>query len=165
MTNIAITNQALEIISKHGIAEIIHNSITGQKSLHAMVPFKQGEVVSRFSAGQVFTTPNYLTVQSGFSEHFTLVPEFLQYTNHSCNPNVFFDTENMELIALKDIEQNEEFSFFYPSTELDMAQPFICYCGSKNCLQNIKGAKHIPLEILNNYRLTGFIRQQLQQKL
>ena len=91
MTTTAISNQALEIISKHGVAEIIHNSITGQKSLHAMVPFKEGDVVSRFSAGQVFTTPNYLTVQRGLSEHFTLVPEFLQYTNHSCNPNVFFE--------------------------------------------------------------------------
>jgi len=104
-------------------------------------------------------------VQRGVGEHITLMPQFLQYINHSCNPNVFFDTSSMEVIALKDIEPNEEFSFFYPSTEIDMAQPFICFCGSKDCLQNIKGAKYIPGEILKKYRLTDFIQQQLQNKL
>jgi hypothetical protein len=93
------------------------------------------------------------------------MPVFLQYINHSCNPNVFFDTTTMEVIALRDIEPNEEFSFFYPSTEIDMAQPFICYCGSKDCLQNIRGAKYITGEILKKYRLTDFVKQQLQHKL
>ncbi len=165
MINAAITNPSIEIISKHVIAEIVQNTVTKQKSLHALVPFKKGKLVSKFSAGDTFTEPNYLTVQKGTNEHITLRPLFLQYINHSCNPNVFFDTTAMELIALKDIEPNEEFSFFYPSTELDMAQPFLCYCGSRNCLQNIKGAKYIPGETLKTYRLTDFIRQQLQHKL
>ena len=165
MINTAITNAVIEIISKHGFAEIIHNTVSNQKSLHAMIPFKSGELISKFSAGDIYKEPNYLTVQRGVDEHITLRPEFLQYINHSCNPNVFFDTTNMEIIAIRDIEPNEEFSFFYPSTELDMAQPFICYCGTKNCLQNIKGAKYIPGEILNQYRLTDFIQQQLQYKL
>ena len=165
MINTAITNAVIEIISKHGFAEIIHNTVSNQKSLHAMIPFKSGELISKFSAGDIYKEPNYLTVQRGVDEHITLRPEFLQYINHSCNPNVFFDTTNMEIIAIRDIEPNEEFSFFYPSTELDMAQPFICYCGTKNCLQNIKGAKYIPGEILKQYRLTDFIQQQLQYKL
>ena len=161
----AITNNSVEIVSEHGFAEILQNTVTNQKSLHALIPFKKGDVLSKFSAGEIYTSPNYLTVQRGVSEHITLMPVFLQYINHSCNPNVFFDTSSMEVIALKDIEPNEEFSFFYPSTEIDMAQPFICYCGSKGCLQNIKGAKYIPGEILKRYRLTGFIQQQLQNKL
>ena len=165
MINVAITNSAIEIISEHGFAEIIQNTITNQKSLHALVPFKKGDFVSTFSAGDIYNVPNYLTVQRGIDEHITLRPEFLQYINHSCNPNVFFNTTTMEVIAIRDIEPNEEFSFFYPSTELDMAQPFLCYCGTKDCLQNIKGAKYIPGEILKNYRLTDFIQQQLQHKL
>jgi len=165
MMNVAITNSAIEIISKHGFAEIIQNTVTNQKSLHALVPFSKGDLVSKFSAGDIYKEPNYLTVQRGIDEHITLRPEFLQYINHSCNPNVFFDTSTMEVIAIRDIEPNEEFSFFYPSTELDMAQPFLCYCGTKNCLQNIRGAKYIPGEILKNYKLTDFIQQQLQHKL
>jgi len=164
MINIAASN-AIEIISKHGFAEIIQNTVTNQKSLHALIPFKKGDVLSKFAPGAVYAEPNYLTVQRGINEHITLTPVFLQYINHSCSPNVFFDTTTMEVIALKDIKPNEEFSFFYPSTELDMAQPFICYCGSKDCLQNIRGAKYIPGEILKSYRLTDFIQQQLQHKL
>lgn len=163
MINQAVTNNSIEIVSRHGFAEILQNNVTNQKSLHALIPFKKGDVLSKFSAGQVYNTPNYLTVQCGVNVHITLMPEFLQYINHSCSPNVFFDTTRMEVVALKDIEVNEEFSFFYPSTEIDMAQPFICFCGSKDCLQNIRGARYIPAEILDRYRLTDFIRQQLQQ--
>jgi hypothetical protein len=71
----------------------------------------------------------------------------------------------MQVIALKDIEPNEELCFFYPSTELNMAQPFLCYCGSKDCLQNIKGAKYIPSEIIGKYKLTDFIKEQLKNSL
>ena len=161
MINSAITDASLVIISNHSFAEVIQNNTSRQKSLHALVPFKKGDMISRFSAGNIFETPNYLTVQTGTKRHITLLPQFLQYINHSCSPNVFFNTTTMELIALKDILPNEEFSFFYPSTEFDMAQPFICFCGSKNCLQNINGAKHIPEQLLNNYRLSDFIQQEL----
>ncbi len=164
MINIASTSST-KIVSSHFFAEVIENIATSQKSLHALIPLKKAEVISKFSAGQIFDTPNYLTVQTGISEHITLLPKFLQYANHSCNPNIFFDTTTMEVIALRDIEPSEELCFFYPSTELDMAQPFICYCGSKDCLQNIRGAIHIPSDTLGRYKLTDFIKEQLKNPL
>ena len=164
MINVA-TNPTVQIISQHVFAEIIQDTVTGQRSLHALKLFKEGDLVSKFFAGEIYKTANYLTVQRGIDEHITLKPEFLQYINHSCNPNVFFDTEKMELKALKNIEPSQEFTFFYPSTELDMAQPFICFCGSKSCLQNIKGANYIPGELLQQYRLTEFIQRQVLHKL
>jgi hypothetical protein len=160
MSNSILLTSSIEVISNHDFAEIRLNRHTNQKSLHAVRPAKEGDVLSNFSAGTTTTIPNYLTVQTGVNRHITLDPEFLQYINHSCDPNVFFDTTTMEVVALKDISENEEFSFFYPSTEWDMAQPFYCYCGSPECLQNIKGAKYIR-EQIKNYRLTDFIRHQL----
>ena len=164
MINQAITNHTIEIVSRHGFAEILQNTVTNQKSLHAIFPFKKGDVISNFSAGEIYDAPNYLTVQRGISEHITLMPQFLQYINHSCNPNVFFDTSSMEVIALTDIEPNEEFSFFYPSTEWEMSQSFLCNCGNKDCLQLINGASHLSAETLSKYRLTDFIKQQAKQK-
>lgn len=161
MIHSASTDISSEIISEHTIAEVILHHSNGQHSLHAMVPFSAGDVISSFTAGETFEQPNYLTVQKGLSEHITLLPSFLQYINHSCNPNVFFDTTQMKLIALKPIAPHEELCFFYPSTELDMAQPFICFCGSKNCLQNIKGALHTPLQVMQQYRVTAFISNAL----
>ena len=67
----------------------------------------------------------------------------------------------MELVALKDIDTSEEFTFFYPSTEYDMAQPFICFCGSHGCLRNIRGARYLSKEIQNNFRFADYIKQLL----
>jgi SET domain len=157
----AFQEPAIVSVNRFDFAEIIENKVTKQKSLHAVKAFQPGEVISVFSAREVLTVPTYLTVQTGDSVHITLEPQFLQYINHSCNPNVFFDTQAMELVALRTIQPLEEFSFFYPSTELDMAQPFVCFCGSKQCLQNIRGARHIATHILRNYRLTKFIQSKV----
>jgi hypothetical protein len=67
----------------------------------------------------------------------------------------------MQLIALKDISQGDEFVFFYPSTEWKMTQPFNCYCGSLNCIKNIEGAYALSPSIIQNYRFTDFIKQKL----
>lgn len=152
---------AYTMLSKHGFADIMQNPGTGEKSLHATAFFDKEEVICCFAPERVQDTPTYLTVQTGINTHIILQPEFLQYINHSCNPNVFFDTTSMELIALKEIQPGDELLFFYPSTEWDMVQPFDCYCGSSNCLHRIKGAAHLTEKETAYYRLTGFIRQQL----
>jgi SET domain-containing protein len=86
----------------------------------------------------------------------------LQYINHSCDPNVFFDTTAMKLVALKDISPEEEFSFFYPSAEWKMTQPFSCYCGSPCCIGEIKGAAFLSAETISKYRFTEYIQEQLR---
>ena len=158
----AITS-SYKMISKHGFADIMQNSTTGEKSLHATSFFDAGDTISSFGANKVLDTPNYLTVQTAEDKHITLDPEFLQYINHSCNPNVFFNTTTMELVALKEIQPGDEMMFFYPSTEWDMAQPFVCNCGNSNCLQLINGASHLSPQTLKRYRLTDFIKQQAKE--
>ena len=157
MLKSAVANSSAQTISQHGFAEVVLNLDTKQRSLHSLINFKKKSVITKFEAQDIFSTPNYLTVQVGLNKHITLFPNFLQYINHSCNPNVFFDTQNMELVALSDIEPFEEFRFFYPSTELNMSQPFVCFCLSNDCLKNINGAGQTPKDILRKYRLTDFI--------
>ena len=153
------------IISSHDFAEVREDTASLAKSLHSIISFSSGDIICDFGAAAILKTPTYLTVQTGAEEHIHLKPEFLKFTNHSCDPNVFFDTQVMQLIALKNIEPGDEFSFFYPSTEWDMAQPFECLCGSEKCLKNISGACNMPPEILNRFRLTAFIQNQLASKL
>ena len=158
------TNPTVQVLSNHAIAEIWQNAQTNQKSLHAMKPFKPGDVISRFPAGSFSSHATYLTVQVGVNRHITLQPEFLQYINHSCEPNVLFDTTSMRVICLKELNVGDELTFFYPSTEWDMVQPFVCNCGSKDCLQLINGASHLSLKTIKKYRITDFIQQQYKQK-
>src|ERR1700709_1125500 len=103
----AITT-AYAMLSKHGFADIMQNSGTGEKSLHATSFFDKEEVICHFTAETTQETPTYLTVQTGEHTHITLQPDFLQYINHSCSPNVFFNTSSMELTALKEIQPGDE---------------------------------------------------------
>lgn len=164
MKNNSDTLEAIEQISQHLIANVILNKITGQKALLAATRFYPGDVICRFHAGSIHSTPTYLTVQTGDDKHITLQPEFLQYINHSCDPNVFFDTTTMELVCIKPMETGDEFTFFYPSTEWDMAQPFECHCGSTNCLGTINGAAKLSKEVLENYKLTDYIREKKRKQ-
>lgn len=158
----SIQEEPSTVISKHPLANVVFNRQSNQYCLMATTDINAGDIVSRFEAGEVLSTPNYLTVQTGTNRHITLMPAYLQYINHSCNPNVFFNTTSMELVALKNIGANEELVFFYPSTEYDMDRPFLCFCGSDTCLNDIKGARYIPYDVLQRYRLSDFILQQLE---
>lgn len=151
-------------INRVDFARVVRNPATGQFSLHANAFFDQGEIICSFTAAETFETPSYRTLQTGMKKHILLDPECLQYTNHSCDPNLFFDTDKMELIALKAIQPGDEMVFFYPSTEWKMADAFQCNCGSHNCLTLIKGASALADEILQTYRLTSFIQLQLQNR-
>ena len=154
----------LNVLSQHVVAEVMQNPISGQKSLHSLQYFQPGDVINPFKAKETHSTPSYLTVQVDTNKHIMLDPVFLQYINHSCDPNVFFDTTSMFVIALKEIRPGDELTFFYPSTEWHMAQPFACNCGTDRCMGQIRGASHIPEEILSKYRLTDFIQQQLHER-
>src|SRR6185436_1863886 len=101
-----------------------HNFAIDQKFFFARKSFKPGDLIINFSAGTVSAEPTYLTIQIGDRHHITMQPEFLQYINHSCDPNVFFNTTTMEVVALKKIRPEEEMTFFYPSSEWEMIQPF-----------------------------------------
>ncbi len=153
------------VVSQHTVAEVWLNNNTQQQSLHALINLKPGDKIADFSAGELLASPTYLTVQVGHHRHILLMPQFLQYINHSCDPNVFFDTTAMEVVCIKPVQAGEEFRFFYPSTEWEMNQPFVCNCGSSNCLQLINGAAHISDETLATYRLTDYIKKQVEHRL
>ena len=160
----SLTTPSHRLISEHGIAEVRQSLLNQQNALFAQRSFHPGEIIAEFSAGTIAAEPTYLTVQVDVGKHITLQPEFLQYINHSCDPNVFFDTSSMKLVALKEIHPDEEMTFFYPSTEWEMTQSFSCYCGSPRCIGEIKGAAFLPEDIGRQYRLTSFIQQQLAKR-
>ena len=141
-------------------AEIRECLTTGSKFLHATVEFMSGEVITKFGAKEVLDRPNYLTLQIGDRQHIILDPEFLQYINHSCDPNVFFDPTNWVLTALRKIEIGEQMTFFYPSTEWSMDRGFDCLCQSEVCLGYIQGSAYLSRNILTEYKLSEYIAQK-----
>jgi hypothetical protein len=158
---ITAVTSAYKMVSKHGFADIMQNGVTGERSLHAAAFFDAGDIVTEFTADKILDAPTYLTVQTAEHKHITLLPDFLQYVNHSCSPNVFFDTSRMELVGIKEIQPGDELMFFYPSSEWKMEQAFDCFCGTPQCLHNIQGAAFLSDEEAMRYRLTDFIKEQL----
>ncbi|MBW4673578.1 MAG: SET domain-containing protein-lysine N-methyltransferase [Desmonostoc geniculatum HA4340-LM1] len=143
-------------------AEVGKCAISESKSIHARINFREGQIFSQFGAKEILDQPNYLTVQINQFQHIMLDPEWLQYINHSCDPNVFFDTKAQEVRVIKPIEIGEEVTFFYPSTEWSMSQAFKCLCKSENCINKIQGASFLSPEILSKYKLSDYIKGKIE---
>jgi hypothetical protein len=129
------------------------------RSLITKQAYRKGEVISDIPREKVISRPNRFTVQIGRTEH-TDVGK-LAALNHSCDPNVILDTTGMQMVARRDIEEGEELSFFYPSTEWEMDAPFICLCGSSNCIHVVAGARFLPLSTLEHHFLNQHIREEM----
>jgi hypothetical protein len=129
------------------------------RSLITKQAYKKGEVMCIIPSENIMDKPNRFTVQIARDKH-THVGK-LAALNHSCNPNVILDTERMLMIACRDIEKGEELSFFYPATEWEMQAPFICLCGSANCIHVVAGARFLPLSTLEHHYLSKHIREEM----
>src|SRR5687768_13134476 len=129
------------------------------RSLITKQAYTKGEVICEIPTEKVFDSANRYTVQIGREKH-TEVGK-LSALNHSCDPNVILDTERLIMVARRDIEKEEELSFFYPSTEWEMDAPFICLCGASNCIHVVAGARFLPLSTLENHYLNEHIREMM----
>ena len=141
-------------------AKIVINS-HGYRALIAEKAFEINEIISPFWWVESYTAPNYLTVQISDDNHIILIPAILDSINHSCKPNAFFDTTSCNLICITPINQDEELTFFYPSAEWHMDNPFDCTCGHSNCIGKVIGAKYLNTSQLANYKLTNYIISKL----
>ena len=62
------------------------------------------------------------------------------------------------------LRAGEGLTYFYPSTEWHMAQPFECRCGESVCRGQITGARDMSEKDLSNYRLNAHIEELLEER-
>ncbi len=67
-------------------------------------------------------------------------PENWAPQNHSCEPNTRYD--GLNLIALRDIQAEEELSLDYADLLDEFMESFVCTCGLPNCRKVISGTPH-----------------------
>ncbi|KAK6345690.1 hypothetical protein TWF718_007599 [Orbilia javanica] len=125
-------------------------------------PIPSNTIIGDFSAATPASEKAYSSVQVSETDHIELNSDLL-YANHSCNPNVVFDTDKGEVRSVRNIQEGEPITFNYLSTEWDMAQAFKCECGSDNCLGEIQGARYVPTKALASQFINSHIRR-LQDK-
>ena len=133
----------------------------GYHRVVAAVAMSEGVGLAPFGARESLSSPNCLTMQTGPDVHILLAPEHLRYINHSCDPNVFFDTVRMEIRALRPIAPGDEITFFYPSTERSMDRAFTWGCASRHRLGQVAGADQLDAWSLARHRFNRNILEAL----
>jgi hypothetical protein len=102
----------------------------------------EGELTARPSRYTLQIEENlHLAPESGHRAEGILDRYFWRFMNHSCEPTVRI--RGREVIAWRNIGPWEAVTYNYNTTEWDLAEPFICRCGSSNCLKEIRGFKHL----------------------
>jgi hypothetical protein len=132
----------------------------------SLVTLPPGAVFARIT-NPTPATCAYSSVQASETLHIELNCD-LVYINHSCAPTLIFDMVAWEVRVNPDLQrglrEGDELTFFYPSTEWDMSQPFDCLCGEKECRGRIAGAKDMSVDVLDEYWLSKHVEELLAKK-
>jgi hypothetical protein len=89
--------------------------------------------------------------------------DFGHYLNHSCDPNTFIrivdeqTSSHVDIVARRDIAENEELNFDYASLEYDTIAQVACECGTPLCRGKIHGFRELPEALKEAYRHEGMI--------
>jgi len=98
-------------------------------------------------------------------ENLYLVPRVIEeadYVNHSCNPNAGL-TGHSGLIALRDIEPDEQICFDYATCDGSPYDEFDCECGATNCRGRVTGNDWQIEELWERY--AGHFSPYLQRRI
>ncbi|KAF9967683.1 hypothetical protein BGZ70_008661 [Mortierella alpina] len=145
-----------------GLFEVVYAEGDYNSKLVACKPYAKGEVLCKVE-GITPGPKKYTSVQIGKTEHIELNSD-LVFMNHSCNPTVSLDTDTMTVVAVVDLKEGDNLTFFYPSSAWEMDQPFPCWCGAELCVKNIQGAKFLSKETMSRYFVTKHIQELLNER-
>lgn len=132
----------------------------------SLVDLPAGALFGRITGVTSVWPPSYSTTQAGRDLHLELNSN-IHFVNHSCAPTLEWDMERMEMRVNRnrDLKKGDMLSFFYPSTEWVLAQPFDCWCGAGDkCFGRIEGAATMDPERLNEHFLNGYIKEMLEEQ-
>lgn len=145
---------------------VVRSTKAFDSSAHSLVDLPAGAVFARIDTATPGTKA-YTSVQTGPNTHIELNSD-LVYCNHSCAPSLNFDMAKMEVRVAdgRPLRRGDSLTFFYPSTEWEMDQPFNCTCGAGDgvCKKFIAGAKGMARENLEGYWLNGHIEGLLDAR-
>ncbi|KAI0112081.1 hypothetical protein GGR51DRAFT_54844 [Nemania sp. FL0031] len=131
----------------------------------SLVDLPAGAMFARITGVTTVWPPSWSSVQAERNLHLELNSN-LVFINHSCAPTLEWDMARMEIRVSKnrDLKKGDLLSFFYPSTEWRMAQPFDCWCGASECFGRVEGAARIDAQKLDSYWINRHIREMLEEQ-
>ena len=144
---------------------VVHGQGDFSSKLVSLVDREVGTLLANIEGAKPASKRAYTSVQVSEDSDIELNSD-LVFTNHSCDPSVIFDMEKCEvrIVDGRSLKQGDTVTFFYPSTEWNMQQPFRCNCGSENCLGLVNGARYLDESILERYWLNPHIERLLAKR-
>ncbi|KAL8674833.1 MAG: hypothetical protein Q9168_000814 [Polycauliona sp. 1 TL-2023] len=141
--------------------------ISGQYQSYstALVSLPAGSLFSPIRNHLFNKDRTWMSVEAADGTHIDLNSD-LFFVNHSCAPSLEYDVNRMEVRVSRDrdLHEGDPLTFFYPSTEWDIAQPFECTCHDVLCLGTIKGASGLGKAKLDKYWLNTHIKKRLESQ-
>jgi hypothetical protein len=138
-----------------------------QAAAYSLVQLPAGSLFAKITTATSVPHDTYTSVSDGPGSRIELNSD-LVYCNHSCDPSLVFDMKRFEVRVVdhRDLSPGDALTFFYPSSEWEMVQPFQCECGAGReiCLGLIAGAFKLDASVLRRYWLNDHISEQLRQK-
>lgn len=125
---------------------IKYNSPFSGNGLKSKEKINKGEVIVNFrgylisteKANDLYENRHFDYILQISEDNFLYLDEDEKYINHSCEPNSGFINNNGELIAIRDIDPDEEITFDYSSNEITHFS-FQCSCKSPKCRKEVTG--------------------------
>lgn len=148
------------------LIQVVRSTKAFASGAYSLVDLPAGALLAKINEA----TPGkkaWTSVQTGRDTHIELNSD-LVFCNHSCAPSLNFDMHRMEVRVVdgRPLKRGDALTFFYPSTEWEMDQPFTCTCGAGEGVCNgvISGAKNMEKERLERYWLNPHIEQLLRER-
>ncbi|EWY36574.1 hypothetical protein N825_26420 [Skermanella stibiiresistens SB22] len=81
------------------------------------------------------------------------------FTNHSCEPNCGLRVrpDGFSMIALYDIEANEELTYDYSTHQEHPDEDMECACGTAGCRRMVRSFSTLPPALRNRYLALGIV--------
>jgi hypothetical protein len=133
------------------------------KSIYSKVKILKGTVVCQFSGKTIdYKTTLTLGNKESFafqvsSGHYLFLDAPARFFNHSCEPNCGVNGR-LELIALCDIEPNEELKYDYSTTMMERHWTMECKCNSDKCRKLIADFDKLPVSTRQYYIQRGVVQ-------
>ncbi|KAL4796087.1 major facilitator superfamily domain-containing protein [Aspergillus venezuelensis] len=146
------------------LIQVNRNSEAYSNSARSLVKLPPGALFAKISSATPTQERTYSSVATRKDTQIELNDD-LVFCNHSCTPSLIFDMKAMEVrVGEKGIKKGDELTFFYPSSEWTMAQPFVCAYGAEEYLGVIEGSKSIFKDVLARYWLNGHIEELREER-
>lgn len=143
----------------------------GQMGVFARERIGKGEIVAIWG-GEILSRDEIEALPERARQHVMQVEEefFLggggadetNYFNHSCDPNAGLSGQ-MVLLAMRDIQTDEEICFDYATCDGSAYDEFECQCGAVNCRGTVRGTDWQLPDLWEKYR--GYFIPYLQRRI